>query len=104
MTQAGGGLTLVLVIMGLFVMVRMVMLMRRCCIRFMFVGMGGAVTVVGMVMVVLEGVGMAVMVVMPVVMFFFVMLVGMIVIMVVVMGVGVLMWVFALAHGFLLCR
>ncbi|MBU0965359.1 MAG: hypothetical protein KKA54_03150 [Proteobacteria bacterium] len=50
------------VILGFFVMVRMVMLMRGGTIQFMLIGMGGTVAMVGMLMVVLEGVGMTVVV------------------------------------------
>lgn len=84
------------------VMVRMVMVMRGGSIRFMLMGMGGIIAVVGMLMFMLEGVGVVVVVMVAVAMFLAAMLVGMFMIVFVVMTVVVLVRVFTLAHGLLL--
>ena len=89
-------------VVGFLVMVRMVMLVRGSTVWLMLMGMGGTITCVGMVVVMLEGMGMVVMVVMSVSMLFIAMFMGMFVLMVVLMAVGVLVWVFTLAHEGLL--
>ena len=89
-------------IVGFLVMVRMVMLMRGRTVWLMLMTMGGTIAFVGMVMVMLEGVGVIVVVMMSVSMFFIAMFVGMFVIMVMFVAVGMMVRVFTLAHDCLL--
>lgn len=80
----------------------MLVMMRRRCIRLVVVAMGAAVSAMGMVMIVLEGMRVTVVVVMAMSMFLVAMFVAVLVLMIVVMVVGVVMGVFALAHLILL--
>lgn len=91
-----------IVIVRLFVMVIMVMAMWDSRIGLVSMIMGCAVTMVGMLMVMLEGMRMVMMVMVWVFVFLVFMFVRMIVVVIMLMGVGVLMWVFSLAHSFLL--
>jgi hypothetical protein len=89
-------------IVGFLVMVRMVMLMRGRAVCLMLMTMGGTIAFVGMVVVMLEGMGVIVVVMVAVSMLFIAMFVGMFVIMVMFVAVGMMVRVFSLAHGCLL--
>jgi len=91
-------LFLMLVIVGFVLVPGVIMVMRRRCVRLVVVAMGAAVTTMGMVMIVLEGVRVAVVVLVTMGMFFFAMFVAVLVLMLVVVGMGVAVGVFALAH------
>ncbi len=89
-------------IVGFLVMVWMVMLVLGGNLRFMLMTMGGTIAFVGMVVVMLEGMGVIVVVVMSVSMLFIAMFVGMFVIVVMFVIVSMMVRVFSLAHGCLL--
>ncbi len=87
-----------LVIVSLLVMVRMFVPVRSVRVWFMLVGMRGPVAMMGMLMLMFERMGMAVMVVVHVIMLRLTMPVDMLVVMIVFVSVRVLVWMFSLAH------
>lgn len=93
-----------LMIVGLLVVASVIMIMDYSGIWFMLMGMGGVITLVGMFVIMLEGVGMTVSVVVRVLVLLVTMPVGMFVIMIMFMVMGMLMWMFSLAHDCLLCK
>jgi hypothetical protein len=81
-----------------FVMVFVLMIMRKNGIGLVFMGMGGAITMMDMLVFMFKRMGMLVVVMVWVAMFLRVMLVTMFVLMVMFMVVHMIMWMFSLAH------
>ena len=77
----------------------MLMFMGKRAVCLVFMSMAGAVPLMGMIMLVLEGMGVAVVVLVLVAMFFCAMLVTMFMVVVMLVGMDVLVRMFSFAHG-----